>query len=319
VRWNRRRSPAARSRLAVVLTVVLGAVTPTLWLVRATDASLTGVTTTQTQWSTGSVVLTDDDSDQALFSVSGLIPGQSRSRCLTVGYTGSFPAQVRLYGSPGGTGLADHLDLQITRGSFAGSGDAGCTGFTADGTAYLGTGHDPGVVYDSTLAAFPTSWNAATEEPDGTDTGHWLPGDTHAYRFTLTLRGDDAAAGLTAAPTFVVAARNDTQPELRAGQTLHNGVILRNSTHGNILAMQGDGNLVVYDSQMTALWHTNSWMYGSTVELRLQPDGNLVLAAPGVGTLWQSGTAGSGATKLVLRADGHLELQAADGTSVWAN
>jgi hypothetical protein len=265
------------------------------------------------------VVLTDDDADQALFSVVGMIPGQSRSRCLTVTYTGSFPAQVRLHGSVGGTGLAGHLDLRITRGSFPGAGAPDCTGFTPDGTTYLGPGHDAGVVYDSTLSGFPASWPAAAEDPDGADTGHWLPGDEHAYRFTLTLRGEDAAAGLTATPMFVVEAHDDSEPELKLGQTLRNGVTLRSSEHGNILAMQGDGNLVVYDSQMTPLWHTYTWMYGPTVELQFQADGNLVLTGPGLGTPWQSGTAGSGATTLVLRADGRLELQAADGTPVWTN
>jgi hypothetical protein len=314
VRWNRRGSPLARPPLALVVTVVLGALAPTLWLVKATDASMTATTTTQAQWSTASMVLTDDDTDQALFSVAGMIPGESRSRCLTVTYTGTVPAQVRLYGSVGGSGLADHLDLRITRGSIPGAGAADCTGFTPDGAAHLGQGHDPGVVYDSTLSAFPTSWTGAREDPDGTDTGHWLPGDTHAYRFTLTLRGEDAGAGLTATPTFVVAARNDSQPELRLGQTLHNGVTLRSSQTGNVLIMQSDGNLVLYDSHMTPLWYTSTSGYGPTVELRFQPDGNLVLTGQGLGTIGQTGTAGSGASTLVLRPDGHLELRRADGT-----
>jgi len=219
-----------------------------------------------------------------------------------------------VYGSVGGSGLADHLDLRITRGSIPGGGAEDCTGFTPDGAAHLGQGHDPGVVYDSTLSAFPTSWTGAREDPDGTDTGHWLPGDTHAYRFTLTLRGEDAGAGLHGRAYLRRRGTQRLAARAELGQTLHNGVTLRSSQTGNVLMMQSDGNLVLYDSHMTPLWYTSTSGYGPTVELQFQPDGNLVLTGQGVGTIGQTGTAGSGASTLVLRPDGHLELRRADGT-----
>ena len=51
--------------------------------------------------------------------------------------------------------------------------------------------------------------------------------------------------------------------------------------------------------------------------LLFQPDGNLVLYGPGYHVLWNSGTYGSGATRLVMQNDGNLVLYRANGTAVW--
>jgi hypothetical protein len=267
----------------------------------------------------GSVVLTDDDQDQALFSVSGLVPGRRVARCLTVSYSGTLPAQVRLYGTSGGTGLAGYLDLQVTRGRFSGAAAADCTGFVPDAAAYLGPGHDPGVVVDSPLAALPSTWAASAADPDGTGAGRWLPAERHAYRFALVLRADDAAAGLDATATFTLAARDSAAPELDAGETLRNGASMRSPSGIHHLEMQQDGNLVVYPDAGPPVWDTVTWRDGPTVALRLRPDGDLVLEKPGVGVIWESGTSGSGANHLVLRDDGVLELRRADGTAAWTS
>lgn len=50
--------------------------------------------------------------------------------------------------------------------------------------------------------------------------------------------------------------------------------------------------------------------------LAMQGDGNLVLYGP-TGSRWQSGTAGRHATRLAMQADGNLVLYTAGGTSVW--
>jgi hypothetical protein len=269
------------------------------------------------------VALTDDDGGSALFSVSGLIPGQSTSRCLVVSYAGNLPAQVRLYGTIGaGTGLAPYLDLQVTRGSFSGASAPDCTGFSPDGPAYLGSGRDPGLVYDGTATGFPAAWSSSQADPNGAPSAAWTPGENHAYRFTFILRGDDAAQGLTADAGFVFAARDTGVPELDAGQILHSRETMYSASRHYLLAMQADSNLVTYDVSgqwQVALWHTGTWPYNDpTVELHFQPDGNLQLISAGSGVIWESGTGGSGATRLIMGDDGHLHLLRPDGTDIWS-
>jgi hypothetical protein len=53
-------------------------------------------------------------------------------------------------------------------------------------------------------------------------------------------------------------------------------------------------------------------------ELQLRADGNLVMRS-GSTTMWQSNTAGSGGTVLVMQYDGNLVLYRPDGTAVWAS
>jgi hypothetical protein len=142
--------------------------------------------------SAASVALSDDDAGGSILTLAAARPGDATSGCVTVTYTGTAPAAVRLYGTTGGTGLATYLNLVVTRGTISGGGSAGsCTGFTADAGG--------GQLYSGTLASFPSSSGSAV-----TDASSWTSGTTHAYRFTLTLpSGTGAGAqGLTASPSF---------------------------------------------------------------------------------------------------------------------
>jgi hypothetical protein len=60
------------------------------------------------------------------------------------------------------------------------------------------------------------------------------------------------------------------------------------------LAMQGDGNLVLYDTKGNPSWASNTWGANGPVVLRAQDDGNLVLYGGGQTdeshALWDSGT-----------------------------
>ena len=85
----------------------------------------------------GDVVLNDDDHGSALFNVSALAPGASVVRCIAVTYTGSLSADIHLYGTVGGNGLARYLDTDIDIGT--GGSAASCTGFTPTSSLYSGT------------------------------------------------------------------------------------------------------------------------------------------------------------------------------------
>lgn len=153
-------------------------------------------TNPSSNWKAGTVALSDDDSNTAMFNATGLKPGSSDTKCIAVTSTGSLASAVKLYGTNPSTtnGLAASINLSITQGT--GGGFGSCTGFTklgADGTVYTGT-----------LDAFG---KAATNYATGV--GSWAPtgseSQTRVYQITYTLdsaapnsvQGGTASIGLT--------------------------------------------------------------------------------------------------------------------------
>jgi predicted ribosomally synthesized peptide with SipW-like signal peptide len=158
------------------------------------------------QFTSGTVVIDDDDGGSAIFNLSGMKPSDTDSGCIKVTYTGSLASTVRLYGSTTGSGLDQYLDLKVTRGTSSGSFDS-CTGFTADGTDYIGQG--AGVVYNGTLQGFPDSYGAGLVDPTSGSPETWTNPETHAYKFQVTLQDNSAAQGKNATQQFTWEARNN--------------------------------------------------------------------------------------------------------------
>ncbi|OIH96610.1 MULTISPECIES: hypothetical protein [unclassified Curtobacterium] len=147
-------------------------------------------------WTAGTVALTDDDSNTALFTATNLKPGSTAANCITVTSTGSLPSTVKLYGTNASTtnNLAANLNLTVEQGTGGGAGS--CTGFTPAATS--------GTLYTGTVAGFgSTSTNFAS------GVGTWAPGggssEARVYRFTYTVasgapntvQGGTASLGLT--------------------------------------------------------------------------------------------------------------------------
>jgi hypothetical protein len=153
----------------------------------------------------GTVTLSDNDLNTAMLGLSGAKPGDTDSSCIRVSYTGSLPSTVRLYGTTTGTGLDSYLTLTVTRGT-ASAGFDNCTGFTADATNYLGSG--AGVIYTGTLQAFADDYAAGLIDPTAGTPESWTTGETHDYKFVLTLVDNDSAQAKTATQTFTWEARN---------------------------------------------------------------------------------------------------------------
>lgn len=144
-------------------------------------------------WSTGSVALSDDDSNTALFTATNLKPGSTGTKCILVTSTGTLPSAVKLYGTAPATtnSLNTFIDLTVEIGSGATFGS--CTGFTPTAT-----------IHNGTLAAFGT---AATSYATGL--GTWAPTgsgtETRAYKFSYTVnasapnttQNSSASIGLT--------------------------------------------------------------------------------------------------------------------------
>jgi len=168
-----------------------------LLVMRVSAAAFTATTDNpQNSWDTGSITLTDDDgggAGSAMFNVSGMLPGQTEVRCITVTYTGAAdPAAVKLYVAVTDGGLGAHLDVEVSQVTETGGSGNAC-----------GTVSGPtGIVATQTLNAFGTAHSgysngAGTWDPTGT-------AQTQSYQFTVTLGADtpDSAQGSDAQATF---------------------------------------------------------------------------------------------------------------------
>ena len=141
-------------------------------------------------WTTGTVALSDDDANVAMFTATGLKPGSTGTKCIVVTSTGSLPSAVKLYGTGSATTLAlsSSLNLTITQGtggSFSTSGPSSCTGFTASPAT---------PIFAGTVASFASTYTSyanglATWSPTGASS------ESKTFQFTYTV--DPAAPSTT--------------------------------------------------------------------------------------------------------------------------
>ncbi len=92
------------------------------------------------------------------------------------------------------------------------------------------------------------------------------------------------------------------------GQTITAGKFL--------LAMQNDGNLVVYGAGGGAEWNAGTW--GQPGDwLTMQADGNLVIYDIHGYPIWASGTFGNPGAEAVMQTDGNFVVYSSSGTALW--
>jgi hypothetical protein len=191
----------------VVLTLASAVMEWTWSMFKATDAAGTN------SFAAGTVVLGDNDGSTAILGISGGLPGAFDEGCITIDYSGTVPATVKLYGSQTAAStpsLAQYLDLRITRGTFsAAPAFDGCATFTPDATDYVGAGS--GVIYNGTLGNFDSAHsnysNGLTDPAASAEV--WTSGETHAYKIRVTVQNNAAAAGLNVTQTFGWEAQNN--------------------------------------------------------------------------------------------------------------
>lgn len=198
VTTERRLDRKTKLALIVFIVALIGSVAAL-----ATWSAFSATTANETnQFATGTLDLSDNDADTALFNMSGAVGGDSVVKCITVSYTGTLTSNVRLYGaSTGGTGLDEWLDLEVTRGSFSGATPAGnaCSGGSSSFVPDAG-----GVLFSDRMDQYPTSWTTGIA---GTPAA-WTAGSAHVYRLKVTVADDSAAAGKTHTQTFTWEAQN---------------------------------------------------------------------------------------------------------------
>ena len=193
---------ALRSRWTAPAAILAGLVVSAgvVWQASYSAFSATAANPTS-NWASGTVALTDDDTNTAMFTASNLKPGATGTKCIAVTSAGSLPSTVKLYGTGAATtnALSSSINLTVTQGT--GGGYGSCTGFTP-----LATGSS---LFSGTLAGFAS---ASTAFANGL--GTWAPtgsgSETRTYQLTYTLdtAAPNTAQGGTAALGFTWEAQN---------------------------------------------------------------------------------------------------------------
>ena len=206
-RTTKTRRPSRKVATVVSLVAVPVALAASGLVVAQSSYSAYSATTVNptNNWATGTVALSDDDTNTAAFTAANLKPGSTGSRCIVVSSTGSLPAAVKLYGTGATTtkALASDITLTVTQGT--GGSFGSCTGYTPAATGSS--------VYTGTLANFGAS---ATNFSTGL--GTWATAgvasgaaaETRTYQLTYTVKADTTndTQGGTAAIGFTFEAQN---------------------------------------------------------------------------------------------------------------
>ena len=189
-------SPRA-ARLAAWIAVPAALVASGVVVSTASYSAFSATTTNPTSnWTAGTVALSDDDANTALFTATNLKPGSTDSKCITVTSTGALASTVKLYATSPSTSsvLAQNTTIKIEQGT--GGGFSSCSGFTPAASG--------GTLFENTL---PNLGTQATSFASGL--GAWTTtgaaSETRVYRVTYTVasntpntaQGTTASIGLT--------------------------------------------------------------------------------------------------------------------------
>jgi hypothetical protein len=137
----------------------------------------------------GTVVISDNDANAAMYTITGAKPNDVVTRCIRVTYTGSLPALVRLYTTTPINAFGQYVTLSIDKGTMPGATTfPNCTGFTSESNIFSGT--------LSSFAAGNTNWATGSPANPGVQT-QWNQNDSLVYQFTLTMQDNPLAVGGT--------------------------------------------------------------------------------------------------------------------------
>lgn len=69
-------------------------------------------------------------------------------------------------------------------------------------------GAGAGVVYSGTLQSFPDDYTSGLVDPTPGSPESWTNGETHTYKFVVSVQDNNSAQGKNATQTFTWEARN---------------------------------------------------------------------------------------------------------------
>jgi hypothetical protein len=209
---------ALRSVLAAAVPVGLVLSAAVVW--QSTSAAFTASTENPgNSWQAGSVTLDDSASGVALFDAASdgaIRPGVPRSRCLRVDYTGSLPADIKLYVTTPADAVTTSLDEYLVMSVEQGLDVEATTPVDPDCSDFPPTA-GPTFVYNTTSAGAAEADQARTMSDlkthasyaTGIPVGTAVPEDTSlTFRITYQVTSDNAAQGTATKAAFTWEAQN---------------------------------------------------------------------------------------------------------------
>jgi hypothetical protein len=104
--------------------------------------------------------------------------------------------------------------------------------------------------------------------------------------------------------------------QLTSGQQITVGNYILSADKHSTLALQGDGNVVLY-SNFTPKWWSGTNGTQNINRLVMQSDGNLVLYDKSNAPIWNSRTSGNSGAYARLQTDGNLVIYSSGGVPLW--
>ncbi len=162
------------------------------------------------------------------------------------------------------------------------------------------------------------SWSVAGTAVSGATGTTWtVPSWAAGKPVTVTVTGSKPGYSSQSRTSAAVTVSRDLGSRLAPGSNMVPDSYLRSPNGQYTLAMQGDGNLVLYRGS-SPLWASNT--SGQPVsQFAVQTDSNLVIYRTDGRAIWASNTAGRSARDLVLQDDGNLVLYNTSGAAIWAS
>ena len=102
---------------------------------------------------------------------------------------------------------------------------------------------------------------------------------------------------------------------LTGGQTLQTGQSVVSCDGRFTFVIQGDGNLVLYQAGVGAIWA--NYVFGGGHRLSMQTDGNLVVYNGANQAVWYTSTQGNPGARLAVQDDGNVVVYSAAGQPLW--
>jgi endoglucanase len=141
-----------------------------------------------------------------------------------------------------------------------------------------------------------------------------------SHRVTAALTAAGVVVALSGASAMTASYGATTPDALSAGQWLSAGQSLVSSSGNMRLAMQTDGNLVLYTAAGVAVWASHTYGSGSTDKVSMQTDGNLAIYTATGAAVWSTSTTGTGSNnRLDLQTDGNLVLYTSANVVLWSS
>lgn len=126
--------PTRRARLAGAGALLTGLAVSAVLVWQASYSAFSTTTSNPTNnWTAGQLALVDDDSNTALFTVTGMKPGDTGSKCIVVTSNSDVSSTVKMYSTSFAQTktVADNMTLTVTQGTSSSTGGV-CTSFVAD-------------------------------------------------------------------------------------------------------------------------------------------------------------------------------------------